>query len=365
MSAAGNPTRGTLQAIKYKRGSLEILDQRILPHETKYLKVEVTQDAWEAIREMKVRGAPAIAITGCLSIAVELDKTENKSKEELCKFVKSKLDYLITARPTAVNMRDAATTVMIWLEAVAGDEKKSPDDVRLLLIEFIEKMLEDDVQCNKMLGRIGADDILSRCSQVSVGVLTHCNTGSLATAGYGTALGVIRSLFERGKLHHAYCTETRPYHQGSRLTAFEIVYEQIPGTLICDSMAAILMKKRDISAVVVGADRVVANGDTANKIGTYQLAILAKYHDIPFYVIAPSTSIDLSMRTGDEIQIEERPPEELVHIKGIKIAADGINVWNPAFDVTPAKLITGGIVTEYGLFKPEEMEERLLAVKKK
>lgn len=186
--------------------------------------------------------------------------------------------------------------------------------------------------------------------------MTHCNTGSLATAGYGTALGVIRSLFNLGAIETVYCTETRPYNQGSRLTAFELVHDRIPATLITDSMASLVMKTKDVSAVVVGADRVLANGNTANKIGTYQLAIAAKFHKIPFYIAAPTTTIVLD--DSDSIVIEERSHKEVTEIKGIQIAPTGINVYNPAFDVTPAELITG-IITEVGVFPPNELKVKL------
>nr|CAG4648721.1 EOG090X08IP [Polyphemus pediculus] len=189
--------------------------------------------------------------------------------------------------------------------------------------------------------------------------MTHCNTGSLATSGYGTALGVIRSLHKTGHLEHVYCTETRPYNQGSRLTAFELVYEKMPATLICDNMVAALMKQFKINAVIVGADRVTANGDTANKIGTYQIALLAKAHNVLFYVAAPFSSIDFQLASGDLIPIEERPHHEMTHIGSTRTAAPGINCWNPGFDVTPAHLITGGIVTEKGVFKPEELKQFL------
>ena len=227
----------------------------------------------------------------------------------------------------------------------------------------MSKMLEEDVAVNKSIGDHGAARILKDLEGTGhesepVRVLTHCNTGSLATAGYGTALGVVRSLFGQKRLDHCFCTETRPYNQGSRLTAYELVYEKIPATLICDNMVGILLATKRINAIVVGADRVVSNGDTANKIGTYQLAILAKYHQVPFYVAVPTTSIDLTKKTGAEIVIEERPASEMTCIKGQRIAAQGINAWNPSFDVTPGELITG-LITEHGVFKPQELESKL------
>lgn len=229
----------------------------------------------------------------------------------------------------------------------------------------MKSMLDEDVETNKSMGKFGACDILDKIDcQEKACVLTHCNTGSLATGGYGTALGVVRTLMEMGKLEHCYCTETRPYNQGSRLTAYELIYEKIPSTLICDNMVGLLLARKKISAIVVGADRVVANGDTANKIGTYQLAILAKYHNVPFYVAVPSTTIDLSKKNGSEIIIEERPSKEMTHVNDVRIAAEGINCWNPCFDVTPAELITGGLITEFGVFKPSELESKIKEILK-
>jgi len=237
-------------------------------------------------------------------------------------------------------------------------------------------MLINDVSDNEAIGKNGSDWILqhsSRAMNGPVSIITHCNTGSLATAGYGTALGVIRSIHSAGSLKHAFCTETRPYNQGSRLTAFELVHDKIPATLVTDSMAAALMKLKgeseNIAAIVVGADRVAANGDTANKIGTYALAVLAKHHGVKFLVAAPRTTIDLNTQSGDAIKIEERPGVEMTRIRGpkvvgsgvdldgesetVSIAANGIGIWNPAFDVTPAELIDG-IVTEVGVVERNE-----------
>lgn len=225
------------------------------------------------------------------------------------------------------------------------------------LIRELAQMLADDRQMNYQISNHGADHILAGLKpNEKVTVLTHCNTGAFCTGGFGTALGIIRALYERGVLEHAYCTETRPYNQGSRLTSFELMQEGIPSTLICDSMAACLMKTRKISAVVVGADRIVTNGDTANKIGTYQLAIVAKHHGVPFYTAATITTIDFSLPNGSLIVIEERKREEMTMIAGKKIAPEGVNCWNPAFDVTPAELITGGIVTERGVFQPDQIK---------
>lgn len=221
---------------------------------------------------------------------------------------------------------------------------------------------QKDIADNRAIGANGAEAILSNINgDGPVRILTHCNTGSLATAGYGTALGVVRKLHEMKRLDHCYCTETRPYNQGARLTAFELVHDKLPATLILDSMCAYLFKIRNISAVVVGADRVAANGDTANKIGTYQIAVVANHHQIPFYVAAPFTSIDFKIPSGDHIVIEERPDREMTHIGEHRLAAPGISCWNPAFDITPASLIRG-IITEHGVFEPKALSDHAKSI---
>jgi methylthioribose-1-phosphate isomerase len=310
----------------------------------------------------QVRGAPAIAIVGSLSVAIELKQHHFNTSQELAEFVVSKFEYLKTSRPTAVNLSEAAERLSALGHQLASKHPNDPETIKSQLIAEIETMLEKDVADNRSIGKHGAECIAKSLKKEheKARILTHCNTGSLATAGYGTALGVIRALHERGLLDHAYCTETRPYNQGSRLTAYELCHDKIPATLIADSMAAHLMRVKKISAIVVGADRVVANGDTANKIGTYQLSVAAKHHGIPFYVAAPFTTIDMSKATGSDIVIEERPPEELTMIQGVQIAAPGIGCWNPAFDITPSELITGGIVTERGVFRPNELARQII-----
>ena len=287
-------------------------------------------------------------------MAVELNKKEFGSKDELESYLKKSLETLISARPTAVNISRASNDILSHFK-----QEKENNDIEKLresVIMFIEKMLEADVNDNIALGDYGAKHISKNVSPKNISVLTHCNAGALATVGYGTAVGVIRSLHKQNKLMHAYCTETRPYNQGARLTAFELVEEGINSTLITDSTVSIAMKQKQISAVVVGADRVAINGDTANKIGTYQIAISAKHHGIPFYVAAPSTTIDKNMACGDDIVIEERSTREITHFKGEEVAAKGIGCWNPAFDVTPAELITGGVITEKGVFEVNELK---------
>jgi methylthioribose-1-phosphate isomerase len=340
-------------------GSLQIINQLLLPEETKYEIISGVQDGWVAIKEMKIRGAPAIAILGSLSIAVEVrsrsSQNEFASINDAVKFINNSFEYLKTARPTAVNITEAANRFkkrLKELESTETDVGKFCDKI----YDELSLLLEEDMKTNQAIGENGANHIVTHNGGDQVTILTHCNTGSLASAGYGTALGVIRALNDTRKLKHAYCTETRPYNQGSRLTAYELVHDCIPGTLICDSMCACLMKERGVSAVVVGADRVVSNGDTANKIGTYQLAVVALHHKIPFYVAAPFTTVDFNLSSGSEIVIEERKQSEMKYFAGKKTAPEEITCWNPAFDVTPAELITGGIITERGVFRPEELK---------
>lgn len=371
---------GTLEAIRYTRGSLDVLDQLRLPHEHHYDAVSTSPEAFDCIRSMRVRGAPAIAIVASLALAVELGAAETQSKlgssaQEAIAYIDDRLDYLLESRPTAVDLANAITLLKKEVRSaqvqVAGlEDAAAKAAVVDAYVAAAEAILQRDLQSNLSIGNYGADWLLKQAGSESekVSVLTHCNTGSLATSGHGTALGIIRSLHARDALKHAFCTETRPYNQGSRLTAFELVYENIPSTLITDSMAAALFNlKKDshnIRAVIVGADRVVRNGDTANKIGTYQLAVLARHHGIRFIVAAPTTSIDLNTPTGAQIKIEERKREELTQITGPLVGADGkvdlskpavrvatadqrIDVWNPAFDVTPHDLVDV-IVTEKG-----------------
>ena len=351
----------TLQAVKYTRGSLEVLDQLRLPHEFHYDNVSTSEEAFDCIRSMRVRGAPAIAIVAALAHAVELHNgsCQATAPQDVVSYIHGRLDYLKESRPTAVDLTNAINHLKASTQAVSDQGR---DAIVNTLIDEAEKILEKDLKTNLSIGDHGADWLVRTAGAAAdsqISVLTHCNTGSLATSGHGTALGIIRTLQTRGLLKHAFCTETRPYNQGSRLTAFELVFENIPSTLITDSMAAALfsLKKAEmnISAVIVGADRVVRNGDTANKIGTYQLAVLAKYHGIKFIVAAPTTSIDLETLTGEGIKIEQRKKEELTQISGATVRPDGtvdvsqtvrvatadqkVGVWNPAFDVTPHELI--------------------------
>ncbi|PKY03990.1 Methylthioribose-1-phosphate isomerase [Aspergillus campestris IBT 28561] len=366
----------TLQAIRYESGDLSIIDQLKLPHVEKYVKVRTSEEGWHAIKDMRVRGAPAIAIVAALSLASELHELVSTNKlstsvEDVQVFIREKLQYLVSSRPTAVNLSDAARKLENQVKLCAETAGSTGHGVATAFIHAAELMLAKDLEDNKRIGENGARWILenSVLRDSMATVLTHCNTGSLATSGYGTALGVIRSLASAGALEHAYCTETRPYNQGSRLTAFELVHDRLPATLITDSMVAALLGKDDsnVSAIVVGADRVAANGDTANKIGTYGLAVTAKHHNVKFLVAAPLTTIDMATQSGGKIMIEERPASEVTNVRGpregasqvdelqldtICIAAKGINVWNPAFDITPAALIDG-IITEKGVVEKD------------
>ncbi|KAM6534134.1 S-methyl-5-thioribose-1-phosphate isomerase [Fusarium falciforme] len=360
----------TLQAVKYTRGKLEVLDQLRLPHEFHYDEVSNRTEAFDSIYTMRVRGAPAIAIVAALGLAVELHNGSctASSAEEAIGQIEEALDYLKESRPTAVDLTNAINQLKARIREVGSTATK--EAVISAFVEEAEKIFEKDLKTNLSIGDFGAEWLRAQVGaspEQQISVLTHCNTGSLATSGHGTALGIIRTLQAKKLLQHAFCTETRPYNQGSRLTAFELVFEGIPSTLITDSMAASLFRTRkqekNIAAVIVGADRVVRNGDTANKIGTYQLAVLAKHHGVKFIVAAPTTSIDLETETGDGIKIEERKKEELTQVTGAVIKPDGsvdesskvrvatadqrINVWNPAFDVTPAEFIDA-VVTEKG-----------------
>ncbi|KAH6995877.1 hypothetical protein BKA56DRAFT_473544 [Ilyonectria sp. MPI-CAGE-AT-0026] len=359
----------TLKAVKYTRGKLLVLDQLRLPHEFHYDDVSNRTEAFDSIASMRTRGAPAIAIVASLGLAVELfngSLTASSGAEAIAQ-IDDALDYLKESRPTAVDLTNAINQLKAHIRGVGSAASK--DEIITAFIEEAEKIFAKDLQTNLSIGDFGAEWLraLGASESQQISVLTHCNTGSLATSGHGTALGIIRTLQAKGLLQHAFCTETRPYNQGSRLTAFELVYEGIPSTLITDSMAASLFRNRkqekNIAAVIVGADRVVRNGDTANKIGTYQLAVLAKHHGIKFIVAAPTTSIDLETETGEGIKIEERKGEELTQITGAVVKPDGtidetskvrvatadqrVGVWNPAFDVTPAELIDT-VVTEKG-----------------
>lgn len=320
-------------------------DQTKYPDKFEFIDIKTGQEMFDAIKNMVVRGAPAIGIAGAHGVvlyAQEL-KDKNLSFEEFKKELLNKSDYLVTSRPTAVNLYWA-------VEKQKEIIKKSTSDIESLIEELRingKKLELEDIEINKKIGDYGAMVVPKGAT-----ILTHCNAGALATVGYGTALGVVRSAFAKDPTIQVFADETRPRQQGARITTLELKMDGIPVTLITDGMCSYFMKKGMINMVVVGADRIAANGDAANKIGTYTVAIAAKYHNIPFYVAAPLSTIDTNIQSGEEIVIEERPHEEVTMINGKNICPEGVNVINPAFDVTPHELITG-IITEKGILKPD------------
>jgi len=308
-----------VEAIRWDGTALSLIDQRLLPHTCSWITVASWHAAADAIRDMVVRGAPAIAITAAYGMAMAVSQEDDRSAAHA---------GLLAARPTAVNLQWALDRI-----ATVADV-----DVRATA----ESIHAEDRAINEAIGQHGAP-------LLSGGILTICNTGSLATGGHGTALGVIRTAASRDPSIHVYALETRPYLQGARLTAYECMEDGIRCTLLTDGMAGARLVRGDIGAVVVGCDRVAVNGDTANKIGTYGLAVLAHHHEVPFYVAMPTSTLDRGCPDGTHIPIEERAPHEVTHIAGRSIAPDGTPVWNPAFDVTPAHLISGWI-TEHGVW---------------
>ncbi len=326
-----------IKPIEFRDEKLILIDQRKLPKTEEYFICSDYKDVIYAIKNMVVRGAPAIGVAASYGIALYVLKNDSiKNFENVLK------DFSST-RPTAVNLFWAINRMKKKFDEVKdlGIER-----VREELLKEAEKIYQEDIEINKKIGENG-----NKLIRDNSNILTHCNAGALATAGYGTALGVIRSAFYSGKKIHVYVDETRPFLQGSRLTAWELMKENIPCTLICDNMAGFLMKQGKIDAVIVGADRIASNGDTANKIGTYTLAVLAKKHNIPFYVAAPYSTFDFNISSGKEIPIEERPKEEVTEMFTKNSAPDGVNVYNPAFDVTDAELITA-IITEKEILYP-------------
>lgn len=323
----------------------KMVDQTLLPYEFRYINITGGQEMFDAIKTMIVRGAPAIGVAGAHGVVLYAQELalKNLSREEFVKQLLEKADYMASSRPTAVNL--------MWaVEKQKEIIKKSISDIEGIVEELKQngiKLENEDITINKKIGDYGAEIVPKGAT-----ILTHCNAGGLATVGYGTALGVVRSAFAKDNTIQVFADETRPRQQGARITTFELTMDGIPTTLITDGMCSYFMKKGMIDMVCVGADRIAANGDAANKIGTYTVGISAKYHNIPFYVAAPLSTIDLSIASGDEIPIEERSREEVTHINGKIICAPEVNVINPGFDVTPNELITG-IITEVGILKPD------------
>ncbi len=331
------------ETLAWKNGRLRLIDQTQLPNKLTYEYCDTVEDVWHAIKQLKVRGAPAIGVAAGYGVVVALRKYRPKSSEDLIKKVDEAAAYLASSRPTAVNL----TWALERMRAVAHGMKSRPpkEILSALRDEAIGIHDEDRVLCEK-LGKHGAKLIKSGST-----VLTHCNAGALATGGMGTALAGVFVAHERGKKVKVIADETRPLLQGARLTTWEMLQAGIDVTLICDSMAAQVMREGKVDLVITGADRIASHGDAANKIGTYGLALLAKAHGIPFYIAAPSSTFDLSLRTGAEIPIEQRDPEEVTNGFGKRTAPKKVKVYSPAFDVTPARLIAA-LITEKGLIRP-------------
>ncbi|MDA7541333.1 S-methyl-5-thioribose-1-phosphate isomerase [bacterium] len=339
----------TLRWIGEVDGHLELIDQTLLPTEFTEIACKDVQTVWDAIKQLKVRGAPAIGIAAGYGMVVGLQTvSDSASKEEFFSRLKEVSDYLAGSRPTAVNLFWAIERIARTAES---NRDKSIAELKSILLTDAIAIHDEDREMCHAIGRFGAE--LLKDGQ---GVLTHCNAGGLATAEYGTALSVFFTAQDVGKNLHIFVDETRPLLQGSRLTAWELQHRQIESTLICDNMAAQVMREGKVQAVVTGADRIARNGDSANKIGTYGVACLAKAHNIPFYIAAPTTTFDLTIESGDEIPIEERASEEITNGFNKQTAPDGVNVYNPAFDVTPAELIKA-IITEKGIIQPVTVEE--------
>ncbi|HEY1939085.1 MAG TPA: S-methyl-5-thioribose-1-phosphate isomerase [Candidatus Angelobacter sp.] len=329
-----------IKTLEWTVQGVRLIDQTRLPSEELYVTCATWQEVATAIRDMVVRGAPAIGVAAAMGLALGVKQSTASDVATLRSEFGQMCRTMGETRPTAVNLFAGIRRMQQKFEAVAS---QGVHTVKITLVEEAQQMLLEDIAANEAMGRHGATLMPS-----SGGVLTHCNAGALATCGYGTALGVIRSAVQSGKQIHVFADETRPFLQGSRLTAWELMKDGIPTTLIADSMAGAMMRLGKIKAVVVGADRIAANGDVANKIGTYSVAVLAKEHAIPFYVAAPWTTVDMKMPHGDGIPIEQRSSREVTHHAGKQVAPDGVLVENPAFDVTPSKYITA-IITERGI----------------
>ena len=335
-----------VKTMEWQHNALEILDQTKLPVEISFIKCFDYLRVAEAIKRLEVRGAPAIGAAAGFAMVLGWQQLMRESKADLQNFAAIR-DELIAARPTAVNLAWAANRLYAKAEAMAW---QSAEEIAAALEAMAQKIYADDIACNKKMGEYGAELLPPHTR-----ILTHCNAGALATCGWGTALGVIRAAHAQGKIDMVYANETRPLLQGARLTVWELMQDNIPVTVITDNMAAWTMKQKGINAVVTGADRIALNGDTANKIGTYGVALAAKHHGIPFYIAAPVSTFDFSIATGTEIPIEERSADEVRRLQGVVTAPQDAPAYNPAFDVTPAELVTG-IITEYGVIKPPYLE---------
>jgi len=342
-----------IRTLYWQEGTLRLIDQTLLPGEYREITIETPEQLWEAIKTLRVRGAPAIGIAAAFGVALEAHRYTGDDSAECLRRIDRVCDYLATSRPTAVNLFWALERMRACATVNAA---KPVVELRARLLAEAQAILEEDIRQSRQLGRWGAE--LLRDGDV---ILTHCNAGGLATGGYGTALGVIYAAREQGKRVKVFADETRPLLQGARLTTWELLQNQIDVTLICDSAAAVVMREQGVRVVLVGADRIAANGDVANKVGTYALAVLARRHGVEFYVAAPGSTIDRSLASGEEIPIEIRGEEEVRSFPaGSLIAPAEVPVYNPAFDVTPAEWVTA-IITERGVARPP-FEESLNAV---
>jgi methylthioribose-1-phosphate isomerase len=342
-----------IQTLEWTSAGVRFIDQTKLPTEEVYVNCTTHQQVADVIRNMVVRGAPAIGVAAAMGIALGVQNSVAENGADLKREFDSICEAIHQTRPTAVNLFWAIRRMQAKFETL---RQRPIAQIKEAFVEEAKRMHAEDIAANQAMGRHGAT-----LMPASGGVLTHCNAGALATAGYGTALGVIRAAVEAGKKIHVYADETRPFLQGSRLTAWELMKDGIPTTVISDNMSGAMMRQGKIGAIVVGADRIAANGDVANKIGTYTVAVLAKEHGIPFYVAAPISTVDLETADGSGIPIEQRNAREVTHIAGKQMVPDGVQVENPAFDVTPAKYVSA-IITERGIARaPYEQSLRDLA----
>lgn len=332
----------SFKTIEWVNDKVVMIDQRLLPHEEVYNEYDSYEGVAEAIRDMVVRGAPAIGVAAAMGIALGVRSSQANKMDDFEKEFHEICDFIGKTRPTAVNLFWAINRME---KVFAANRREGIDALKGILKQEALKVCHEDIEINRRIGEHGGA-LLGDGDRV----LTHCNAGALATAGYGTALGVIRGALEKGKKISVYADETRPFLQGARLTAWELMKDGIKVTVITDNMSGYLMKRGDIDAVVVGADRIAANGDVANKIGTYMVAVLARRHSIPFYVAAPLSTIDINISDGSFIPIEERTTREVTHIKDTMITPEGVDILNPAFDVTPNELVSA-IITEKGVVK--------------
>ncbi|MDX1514715.1 MAG: S-methyl-5-thioribose-1-phosphate isomerase [Gammaproteobacteria bacterium] len=340
---AGDPAvlYDSIRPVAWRDDAVHLIDQRLLPDRYEHVVCRSAADVAEAIRNMTVRGAPAIGVSAAFGVVLAVRDAFRRDPSTWREQVQAELSDLESARPTAVNLGWAVRRMRAKFSGIEGDPVPE-------LLDEATRIHDEDIAANRRMGELGAELIESPC-----GVLTHCNAGALATAGYGTALGVIRSGFQHGKVERVFADETRPWLQGARLTAWELVQDRIPVSLIADGAATYAMQQGKVRWVIVGADRVAANGDVANKIGTYALAVSARHHGVGFMVVAPTSTIDLDCPDGASIPIENRNADELLSLRNARVAASGADAWNPVFDVTPASLVDA-LVTERGVVRPPD-----------